>query len=242
MAYRSDPHDRAKSLGLVVAVHVALGLALVAGLRGPQLIRAARERLTAIEVPLPPPPPPLAPPPPAPSQAAPRQPEGQTDRAAKAAPVVVPTPPKPLPSPVPVASEAGSVAGTAATAGAGQSAGAGNGAGRSGTGDGGGGAGGAGEGAGQGSGARWLGGGLSRGDYRMIRSFAVPAGSAVYAIRVGANGRAAGCRPRASSGSAELDAMICDLLVPRLVFEPARDALGRPCPDEVTYVANWSRR
>lgn len=241
MAYRFDPRDRAKSLGLVVAVHVALGLALIAGLRGPQLIRAARERLTAIEVPLSPPPPPPRPEP-APSQAAPRAPEGKADHVAKPAPVVVPTPPKSLPSPLPVAREAGPVAGTAATAGAGPTADNGNGAGRSGTGEGGGGTGAIGEGAGPGSGARWLGGGLSRGDYRAIRAFAVPAGSAAYAIRVDASGRAVGCRPRASSGSAELDAMICDLLVPRLQFEPARDALGRARPDEVTYVANWSRR
>jgi protein TonB len=239
MPYRIDPRDRAKSLGLVVAVHVLVGAALLAGLRGPELVRTAREQLTAFDVEAPPPPsPPLL----SQEQAAPEEEAGAPDPAAKAAPIVLPTPPRPVPSLLPVAHEAGPVPGADQRAGAGQVAGPGDGAGGSGDGSGGGGSGGAGSGGGQGIGARWIGGGLSRGDYRTIRSFAVPTGSAAYAIRVNANGRAVDCRARSTSGSPDLDAMICDMLLPRLRFEPARDGAGRPRPDEIVYVANWARR
>lgn len=241
MPYRSDRRLSATSLGLVIAVHVALGLGLIWGLRGPELVRAAREQLATFNVPLPPPLRPK-PPPPRREAAAPKQKAGATDLAAKPAPVVLPPPPLPRPSPLPVAREAGPVTGRDLSAGAGTLAGSGNGAGATGAGAGGGGSGGVGDGGGRGIGARWIGGGLSRGDYRAIRGFAVPAGSAAYAIRVDANGRATDCRPRASSGSAELDGFICDLLLPRLQFEPARDGQGRPRADEITYVANWSRR
>ena len=239
MPYRIDPRDRAKSLGLVLAVHVVVGAALLAGLRGPELVRAAREQLTAFDVePSPPPQPPAL----SQEQAAPEDEAGATDLAAKAAPVVLPPPPRRLPSPLPVAREAGPFPGAEQSAGAGRVAGLGDGAGGSGEGTGGGGSGGAGNGGGRGIGARWLGGGLSRGDYRAIRSFAVPTGSAAYAIRVDADGRAVDCRARQTSGSPDLDAMICDMLLPRLRFDPARDGAGRPRPDEIVYVANWARR
>lgn len=240
MPYRSNNRVSARSLALVVAVHVALGLALVAGLRGPALVRAAREQLATFNVA---PPPPLPPPPePRQREPAPKDKAGASDVAAKAAPIVLPQPPQPRPSPLPVAREPGPAPGRDPSAGAGRSPGPGNGAGGSGNGTGGGGTGGPGDGGGQGIGARWLGGGLSRGDYRAIRSFAVPSGSAAYAIRVDAFGRATDCRARQTSGSVALDAMICDMLLPRLRFDPARDAYGRPRPDEITYVANWSRR
>jgi protein TonB len=239
MPYRIDPRDRAKSLGLVLAVHAVVGVALVAGLRGPELVRAAREQLTTFDVE---PPPPPQPPALSQEQTAPEQEAGASDLAARAAPVVIPPPPRPLPSPLPVAREAGPLPGADQRAGAGQVAGAGDGAGSSGDGSGGGGSGGAGDGGGRGVGARWLGGGLSRGDYRTIRSFAVPKGSAAYAIRVDANGRAVDCRARQTSGSPNLDAMICDMLLLRLRFDPARDGAGRPRPDEIVYVANWARR
>ncbi|WP_114229136.1 MULTISPECIES: hypothetical protein [Sphingomonas] len=240
MPYRTDRRDRAKSLGLVLGVHLALGLALIAGLRGPALIRAARDQLTTFDV-APPPPTPL-PPPARETQAAPKEAEGATDLAAKPAPVILPVPPRPLPTPLPVAREPAPVTGRDQSSGAGLQSGTGNGAGANGAGIGGGGNGGQGDGVGRGTGARWLGGGLARPDYRVIRSYDVPAGSAAYAIRVDASGRATDCRARQSSGDSELDAVICQMLVPRLRFAPARDSAGRPRPDEITYIANWSRR
>jgi len=237
MPYRTDKQERGKALGLVVAVHAALGLALLAGLKGPQIVRAAEERLTHFTIPLsqvPPPPPP-------PNLVGARDRQGAPDRAAKAAPILAPRPVRRIPvrSPVRTAVETGRVPGADATAGAGAVNGPGDGAGGSGNGPGGGGLGGAGGGAA--SGARWLGGGLTRGDYRRIRAYEVPSGSAVFAIVVGPNGAAVDCRPARSSGSPQLDQTICSLLLPRMFFAPARDQAGRPIADQVTYVATWSR-
>lgn len=236
MAYQTDRQDRAKALGLVVAVHAALGMALLAGLRGPQLVRAAEERLTRFTLPLS-----EVPPPPPPSDSGAKEEAGAPDRAARAAPVVAPRPIRPMivRSPVRTAIERGPVPGADRTAGAGAVGGPGNGAGGSGDGSGGGGAGG--NGLGAASGARWLGGGLSRGDYRRIRAFEVPSGTAAFSITVGPTGTPTDCRPARSSGSPQLDQTICALLLPRMSFAPARDRTGRPVTDQVTYIATWSR-
>ena len=225
-------------MGLVVAVHAALGIALLAGLKGPQLVREAEQRLTRFTLrtaeATPPPPPPM--------QAAPaKDRQGAPDLAAKAAPILAPRPVRQVAvrSPVRTATERGRVQGADATSGAGATGGPGEGAGGSGDGPGGGGAGGFGS--GLASGARWLGGGLSRGDYRRIRAFEVPSGSAAFAITVAPDGSAVDCRPARSSGSSALDGAICALLLPRMNFAPARDRSGRPVADHVTYVANWSR-
>ena len=239
MPYRTDRRDRGKALGLVLGVHLALGLALLAGLRGPALVKAAEERLAAFDVSPPPPPAPtLAP---APRDAA-REEAGAPDLVARPAEVVAPPSPLPLPT-IRTAEERAPVSGSEASAGAAAVAGTGNGAGGSGTGLGGGGTGGSGGGDGRlASPARWLGGGLSRDDYRSIRAFAVPSGTAAFSIAVAPDGAATGCRPVQSSGSGALDAAICDLLVERMRFVPARDRSGRSVPDQVTYVANWRRR
>ena len=241
MPYRTDPRDRTKALGLVLGVHAALALALVAGLRGPALVREAEQRLASFDVSLPPPP---SPPPAQARDEAAREAAGAPDLAARPAEIVAPPQPIPLPLRVRTAEETAPVAGPDATAGAASVAGPGNGAGGSGNGFGGGGAGPGGPGGGGGlaSGARWLGGGLSRSDYRNIRAFDVPSGTAAFSIAVAADGSATGCRPVRSSGSPALDAAICLAVVPRMRFAPARDANGRPVPDQVTYVANWSRR
>jgi protein TonB len=241
MPYRTDRRDRTKALGLVLGVHAALALALIAGLRGPAMVREAEERLASFDVSLPPPPSP--PPAQAPDEAA-RDEAGAPDLAARPAEIVALPQQLPLPSPVRTAEEAAPVPGPDATAGAAQVFGPGNGSGGRGSGFGAGGAGqgGTGSGGGMASGARWLGGGLSRGDYRNIRAFDVPSGTAAFSIAVAADGSATGCRPAQSSGSPALDAAICALVVPRMRFAPARDANGRPVPDQVTYVANWTRR
>lgn len=243
MPYRTDRRDRGKAAALVLAVHAALGMALLAGLKGPQLVRAAEERLASFDVTLPPAPPP-PPPPPNTARDAAQDETGAPDRLARPAEVVVPPPVLPLPSPVRTADEQAPASGADSSAGAAAVAGPGRGAGGSGSGFGGGGSGSAGSGTGgaSASGARWLGGGLTQRDYRRIRAFDVPSGSAAFAIAVGSDGRARDCAPVRSSGSAALDQAICALLLPRMRFVPARDGSGRPVADQVTYYATWSRR
>ena len=83
-------------------------------------------------------------------------------------------------------------------------------------------------------------GNLSRGDYRRIRGFGAPRGSAVLAIDVNAEGRLTRCLSFASSGNPALDAELCRMLA-RTRWEPARDLDGNPVPVALRYVATWAR-
>jgi protein TonB len=233
--------DRKKALALVALLHLALGAALLHGLAGEPLRRSV-DALTTFDVP-----PPEPPPPPDPQreeqQAAEVREEGATDLAARPCPGGPATPPDvrcrspppcrtadeaaPLPAPrqapeparrrVTGAAQAAAALARAAAAAAG-------------TGDGG----------GLGSEARLMSGNLSRGDYRRIRGFGAPRGSAVLAIEVGADGRLTRCLPFTSSGNPALDGELCRLLA-RTRWEPARDRSGNPVPVALRYVATWDR-
>ncbi|NJC04580.1 protein TonB [Sphingomonas kaistensis] len=222
----------------MVLLHLGLGAALLHGLAGEPL-RRAQEALTTFNVP----PPALPEPEPPPERQAPAEAreEGVTDLAARPAPVVQPVPEVRLPTPptLRTADEEAPVTGTAPSAGAGRVAGPGGGSGAGGDGSGGGGSGGAGSG-GIGSEARLLSGNLSRGDYRRIRGFGAPRGSAVLAIEVSASGQLTRCLPFSSSGNPALDAELCRLLG-RTRWEPARDRGGNPVPVALRYVATWNR-
>ena len=240
MPWQPQRRDRTKSLALVALLHLALGAALLHGLAGEPLRRSV-EALTTFDVPLPEPPQP-----PEPQreeqQAAEVREEGETDLQARPAPMIQPPPLILLPKPptLQTADEAGPVTGTSPSAGAGLQAGNGAGSGGTGAGIGDGGTGGTGAGSGLGSEARLIAGNLSRGDYRRIRGFGAPRGSAVLAIEVGADGRLTRCLPFTSSGNPALDGELCRLLA-RTRWEPARDRGGSPVPVALRYVATWNR-
>jgi protein TonB len=145
-----------------------------------------------------------------------------------------------VPPTLPTADETAPVTSTAPSAGAGREAGPGRGASGSGDGTRGGGTGGSGAGGGLGSGARLLSGNLARGDYRRIRGFGAPRGSAVLAIDVSADGRMTRCLTFTSSGNPALDGELCRLLA-RTRWEPARDRSGNAVPVALRYVASWDR-
>jgi protein TonB len=232
--------DRTKALALVAVLHLALGAALITGLAGEPLRRSV-EALNTFDVPLPEPPPP--PPPPISQQdAAAEREAGAPDLDARPAPVVQPKPEVRLPVPptLPTADETAPVTAAAPSAGAGREAGPGRGAGGSGDGTGGGGPGGSGTGGGLGSGARLLSGNLSRGDYRRIRGYGAPRGSAVLALDISAEGRLTRCLPFSSSGNSALDDELCRLLA-RTRWDPARDRAGSAVPVALRYVATWDR-
>ncbi|GAA4000238.1 hypothetical protein [Sphingomonas humi] len=239
MPWHPQQTDRKKALALVAVLHVGLGLALLNGLAGEPL-RRVTDSLTTFDVP--PPEPPRQPESRREEKSAEAREEGATDLKASPAPVVQPPPKVPLPTPptLRTADQSAPAMGTAVSAGAGQVAGTGAGAGAGGEGSGGGGTGGAGSGGGLGSEARLLSGNLSRGDYRRIRGFGAPRGSAVLAIEVGADGRLTRCLPFSSSGNADLDGELCRLLA-RTRWMPARDRSGREVPVALRYVATWDR-
>jgi protein TonB len=230
--YRDPPSrgDRAKAIAAVVAVHAGLAALVLSGSRVVPG-RSNQPATQLIDIAIPPPPPP--PPPPKPAPKADRE-EGAAGKKAEPAPIVAPPSPVPAKSPLPAAPVAGS--GNAPSAGA-AAAGTGTGAGGSGSGRGGGGSGGG----GIGEDARLISGGLTRRDYRRLRALGASTGQAVLAILVGPDGRVAQCSTRQSSGNGALDAELCAIMQPRMVWAPARDRGGRPLTVGIYYTATWSR-
>jgi periplasmic protein TonB len=225
----ADRPDRAKAIAAVIAVHVALAIVILTGLNG-RIVTAAVETLKTFDVTPPPPPPP-----PPPRQALrPQQmkkPAGAAAKRAEPTPVVAPRPRLPLPSPIPAAKIAGT--GSAATSGAG-TAGNGTGAGGSGNGPG--------------------GGGYSRftparriskipdSEYRRLAATGLPSGQVGVTIRVNPDGSVSNCRVARSSGDGSIDALMCQLTLRYIRFDPARDPNGHPVAQDITFFPNWWRR
>lgn len=231
-AYRgtAEGPDRAKAIGAVVAVHVALAFVILTGLNVRSVSQAV-DRLKTFNFQQEPPPPPKPPPPrPRPQESA-KKPEGAPAKKAEPSPVVAPPPRIPAPSPLPAAKVAG--AGNASSSGA-AAAGNGTGAGGSGNGPGGG---------GTADYSRFtpaqLVRNLTRGDYRSIAQGRMPAGRAMVSLRVETNGAATNCRIVRSSGDPSVDGSLCPLIEARLRFRPALDDQGRPIPYQLQYVATW---
>lgn len=237
MPYVRSKADRSKAVVMVVLVHAALALAVLAGPGQPMTQRIA-ERLRTFDVT--PDVPQRNDPPPSRTPAAPQD-AGAPALEAKPSPIVTPPPPVPVPSPnnMAVAEKAAPSEGTDRSAGAADQPGVGQGAGGTGRGFGGGGSGGEGAG-GLGADARLLSGNLTRRDYRHIRGFGSPAGRAVLAIEVGPDGRLTACAPLVGSGSQALDEELCRLLS-RTRWSPALDRSGRPVSVTLRYVATWDR-
>jgi protein TonB len=227
----ADRPDKAKAIAAVGAVHVALAFIIFSGLNV-EMVRHAAEQLTIIDIERPPPPPPVEPPPkPAPQPQTIKKPEGEVAKRAEPSPVVAPDPKLPVPSPLPAAKVAGS--GSAANSGAG-SAGNGTGAGGAGSGPGG-------------------GGDFSRftparrisripdHEYRQLAATGIASGSVGVTVRVNSDGSVSNCRVARSSGDGSIDALMCQLTLRYIRFDPARDPSGRPVAQDITFFPNWWR-
>jgi protein TonB len=223
--------DRAKAIAAVVAVHVALAFIILSGLNV-QVVGQAVERLTTIDIKEPPPPPPVQPPPkPAPQPQAVQKPEGAAAKQAEPSPIVAPQPKLPVPSPIPAARIAGT--GSSSSSGA-AAAGSGTGAGGAGNGPGGG---------GDHSGftpARRISKIPDR-EYRELATTGLQSGSVGVTIRVNTDGSVSNCRIARSSGNGSADALMCELTLRYIRFEPARDPYGRPVAQDITFFPNWWR-
>lgn len=161
---------------------------------------------------------------------------------AEAAPLVVPriiiVPPQPLPAAkVPAASlgmRPGAALQPALGSGAGgQGSGTGSGTGGNGPGAG------SGNGDGGGSDAEWTGGKIKNGDYPKALREAHVSGTTVTEIAVSPAGRASSCRVIQTSGSRELDAATCQLIMQRFKFKPARNAAGQAISGAIEYEQEW---
>ena len=228
-----DRRTKAFTLAAVAALHIAVISALISAF-GIDVVVQSMRSVAAFNVAEPPPPP--RPPELAPEVA---KPQGA---AASPAPKATPRP-RPSPSPrivvklhpAPTAASTG----TAANSGA-SMAGAGSGGGGQGSGTGSG---------GHGNGS---GGGLVRRAIKIageLRTKDFPRSGAserdgrfiVVRYGVGTDGRVKNCRVVQSSGSAEADAITCDLIAKRFRYLPAQDVAGKAVSDETGWKQWWWR-
>jgi protein TonB len=222
----ADQASRVKAIAAVIAVHAALAFAILSGL-DVRMVSRAVEQLKTFDIREPPPPPPQPPPPPKPRPQQAKKPEGAPAKKAEPSPVVAPQPKLPVPSPIPAAKVAGT--GSATTSGAATS-GMGAGAGGSGNGPGGGGAG--------FTPVRVL-TKIPDSEYRRLAASGLKSGIVGVAFRVNSDGSISNCRVSRSSGNGYADAMMCQLTLRYVSFEPARDPNGRPVAQDVTFFPSW---
>ncbi len=244
-----EKRDRLKSAVAVAAFHALLGYALINGL-GFEVVRQAGAEFKLFDVTEEPPPPPAKPAPPAKVEskiAKPKDPEGAASPANlrdTPSPIVAPPPVIRLevPSPVIAAPVAGQ--GNADEAGAADVPGPGTGSGGEGNGLGSGeqGTGTGGGGGGRGTRARLLSGSIRDSDYPRSALRAQIGGTVYLRFVVAPNGRVSECAVTRSSGSGELDATTCRLIMRRFRYRPARDAQGRAIADVIRGEHLWELR
>ncbi len=225
-----QPRDRAVTVVLVVAIHAALGFALLHA--GGQLDSVEEDITQIFDVAIPPPPP-IVEQLPEPEQAKPKREEGAASAKnieSKATPVVAPKPRVVVPATPPVVASPTPNQGAAPTQGA-SDVGPGTGAGGAGTGigSGGSGSGSGGGGFGNGFGPRLASRTLTGRDYPRDLRRIWPSGARVLvAVRVQLDGRGTNCKVNQSSGIAAIDAETCRLVETRLRFRPAVNGRGEP--------------
>ena len=226
--YQIDRADRAKAAGAAVIIHLLLGAAFLTGLALQPRLRSD-DSLKTFDVRAPPPPPPLVTE--ATSRPAKIQP-APAGKKAEASPIVAP--PARLATPQPIAAAPAAGTGSSSSPGA---AASGTGTGAGGTGDG---AAGGGHGAGR-TGARLVSGSLGPRDYRQIAAMGSPRGDAELLLLVNPAGRVERCRALRSSGDPSVDNILCQTLMDRARFSPAREANGLPLYQDVRYFPRWHR-
>lgn len=203
------------SIAAVVAVHVALGAALVLGLTVSGVIKVEDGPIVA--VPLDPPKPPPSPEPSAtPTEVATRDPyvpplpfplptgDPPIDRTKV---IPTPAPPQPIPSPsftpAPLPSVTPSFTPKAASP--------------------------------RNDPKRWV----TSDDYRSNWIRQEMTGKARFRLEIAADGRVTGCTITASSGHPELDAATCALVSKRARFQPARGSEGQPVAGSYSNAIDW---
>ena len=225
--------DKAKAIvGVAIVYAMLVGAALLMPSDSPLGVRESDPTvlIDVKEIPQPQPPPPEEP-----GKA--KLEEGAAGRKAEPTPIVAPEPAIALPAKPPVVAAPVAGTGSAATAGAAET-GTGPGAGGSGTGRGGGGSGGGG---GIGTEARLLGGNSAKLPSRLLRAFAADRGYGYLMLTVGETGRVTDCGVVQSTGNAEVDQALCNLMIRQSRWEPARDRQGNAISVKVRYTATWTK-
>lgn len=223
------PRERLAALAAVALVQVALGLALINGLKV-DLSQSGEMVERLVEVALPPkPPPPITV----------SKPNPRPDRRSSPAPRAAPKPPGGPPGPQlahappsvasvivlrPAVAPSGGGTGTGPALGAG----AGGGSGGEGYG-----------GDGGGTDLEKIAGDIEPSDYPRALGNRGIGGRVSVTFTVETTGRVTNCRVTRSSGIPELDALTCRLMEQRFRFRPSTDRYGRPIRDEVDWDHDW---
>lgn len=242
-----DNRDRMTSALGVAIFHALIGYAFIAGL-GFDVVATVRDELKTFDVTETlPPPPEVVLPPAEKGQSQKRQtpdPEGAASPANlrdTPSPIVAPVPEIRLPIPPPVTAAPVAGQGNADAAGAADVPGPGTGRGGIGTGLGSGrhGMGTGGGGGGEETPPRWIRGRIRNSDYPRAAADAGIGGTVSVRYAVAPSGRVTDCDVTRSSGSAELDATTCRLIIQRFRFEPSRNAAGRPILSFIAENHTW---
>ncbi len=220
MAYldKTSPRDRTTSIATVIAVHAALGYALVIGLQATGVIKTDRPLTTVFiedDFPKPPPPNPVDDPQPAPQQSQVYTPPiptplAQVDPGLTTTIILPPPTPNVIPSATPstIPDVPGNLLPPAAEAVAARP---------------------------RGNPGGWIG----EQDYRSSWINRDLSGTAAFRLGVGADGRVESCSITRSTGHAELDSATCALLTRRARFEPARDSSGNRTSGTFASSVEW---
>jgi protein TonB len=225
------PRERAYALAAVAVVQLALGFALLSGLRVP-VVRSADVVQRLIDVALPKPPPPATPPV---VEIKPRPVRHLSSSAPKAEPKPLggspgPQPAHAPPSVTPVVAVRPTVAPSGGGSGTGPAVGSGAG----------GGTGGQGYGADDGgTDLEQIAGDIVMRDYPRHLAETGVGGRVGVVFTVQVNGHVTGCRVTRSSRIPELDALTCRLIEQRFRFRPSTDRYGRPISEEVDFDQDW---
>ena len=232
-SYRADPTrpDKAKAIAAVIGVYAAIIAAVLLIPADSPLKLGDAEPTVLIEIQEPPEPQP----PPEQQSGKTEEDEGAAGKKAEPTPVVAPKPPIPLPATPPIAAAPIAGSGSATTAGSATS-GTGSGAGGSGTGRGGGGGGG-----GLGSEARLLGGNSAKLPSQLLRPFSADHGFGYLLLTVAESGRVTDCSVLQTTGQGPVDEALCNIMIKRSRWEPARDRQGNAVTVTIRYTATWKK-
>lgn len=235
-SYRADPTrpDKAKAVTAVIGVYAAIVTAVLLVPGDSPLGRGDVAPTVLIDVKVLPEPQP----PPKEQAGNTKEEEGAAGKKAEPTPVVAPKPVIEVPADPPVTAAPLAGTGSASTAGAADT-GTGPGAGGAGTGRGGGGSGGGG--GAQGSQAKLLGGNSSKLPSRLLRPFSTDRGYGYLMLTVAASGRVTECSVLQTTGQASVDQALCEIMVRRSRWEPARDRDGNAVSTKVRYTATWKK-
>lgn len=223
------PRERLIALAGVALVQLAIGAALLIGLRV-DLLGHNEVISRLIEISLPPPPPPKTPP------VSTRPAKRHETAAPKASPKPLGGAPGPrashaLPAPTPIVAVRPEAPASGGGTGTGPALGRGAGGGPGGEGFGGS--------DGGGTDLVQVAGEILSSDYpNDLRERGI-GGRVSMKFTVGTDGRVTSCTVTRSSGVAELDQLTCRLIEQRFRYRPSTDRYGRPVPDEVEGDQDW---